>query len=394
MIAFHPIADVFPLMTGAEFDELVEDIDQHGLCDGILLYEDKILDGRNRYRACLKAGVEPFFIQFLGRDPVAFAISANLRRRHLDASQRAIVAGKLATLRQGSRTDLSPIGEMSQAGAAELLNVGKRSVERAQEVLDHGAPELLHAVERGEVSVSAAATVASLPHEEQRELVARGEKEILAAAKAINAKRAEQRTTKVMADIATMSAASAALPSGRKYPVIYADPPWQYQPAGCSLSAESRTPENHYPTMAIEEIAALPVGELATDPAALFMWTTCTHLQKAFRVMEAWGFEYVTNFVWRKNSIGLGFWVRHRHEHLLIGRRGDMPTPLPALRPDSVIDAPKREHSRKPDEAYQVIERMFPALPKIELFARNARDGWAAWGNQAPAAANDNRLAA
>ena len=142
--------------------------------------KDKILDGRNRYRACEAAGVEPTFTVYQGDDPVGFVISLNLRRRHLNESQRAIVAAKLATLKDGQRADLVeglPIGR-----ASALLNVGDRTVARAREVLEHGAPELKHAVEKGEVSVSAAADIATQPIGQQCEIVARGEREILKAA--------------------------------------------------------------------------------------------------------------------------------------------------------------------------------------------------------------------
>src|SRR6516165_10042915 len=105
--------------------------------------------------------------------------------------------------------------------------------------------------------------------------------------------------------------------------------------------------------------------------------------------MEAWGFKYVSNFIWTKDKIGNGFWNRNQHEHLLIGRRGNFPVPKPADRPSSVIHAPRREHSRKPDEVYALIERMYPDLPKIELFARPGRPGWDAWGNQAQAGPDD-----
>jgi N6-adenosine-specific RNA methylase IME4 len=125
----------------------------------------------------------------------------------------------------------------------------------------------------------------------------------------------------------------------------------------------------------------------------LFLWTTSPHLHEAFEVLGAWGFEYVSNVAWLKDKIGLGYWVRNQHELLLIARRGDMPTPPPANRPSSVINAPRREHSRKPDEAYALIERMYPTLPKIELFARSAREGWAAWGNEAPAGEQEDDLA-
>src|SRR5262249_14365862 len=138
VLEFHPLADIFPLVEGAEFDELVADIREHGLHEPIVVFEDKIFDGRNRYRACEAAGIDPTFTAYTGDDPVAYVVSLNLCRRHLNESQRAMVAAKLANMRQGARTDLSPIGEMSQARAAELFNVGKRSVERAAEVRDHG----------------------------------------------------------------------------------------------------------------------------------------------------------------------------------------------------------------------------------------------------------------
>jgi ParB-like nuclease domain len=154
-LPFHPLADLFPLLEGADFAELVADIRAHGLHEPIVLLDATILDGRNRYRACIEAGVEPTFRPFQGDDPIAFVISLNLKRRHLDESQRAMVAAKLATMKRGDNQH-SPIGETSQAKAAELLNVGKRSVERAKMVRDQGEPKLIEAVERGDVSVSGA----------------------------------------------------------------------------------------------------------------------------------------------------------------------------------------------------------------------------------------------
>jgi hypothetical protein len=155
-IPFHPLADIFPLMEGEGFDALVASIKANGLREPIVIFEDMILDGRNRDRACAAAGVDPVFVPFRGNNPVAFVVDANLHRRHLTESQRAMVAAKLATLKQGARTDLSPIGEMSQGQAAELLNVGKRSVERAKIVLGEGSAELIQAVQIGKLSVSAA----------------------------------------------------------------------------------------------------------------------------------------------------------------------------------------------------------------------------------------------
>jgi N6-adenosine-specific RNA methylase IME4 len=385
-LKFHPLADIFPLIEGAEFDELIADIKANGLLEPIVVYEEMILDGRNRYRACLAAGVEPTLTPFRGDDPVAFVISANLRRRHLDESQRAMVAAKLATLKDGQRGDLVqglPIGR-----ASELLNVGERSVARARDVQDHGVPELIHAVEQGSVSVSAAADVATLPKCEQIEVVAKGERDILEAAKTIRARKAEQRRAERIGRLLAATKQNAPFPCER-YPVIYADPPWHFEVYNEESGVE-RAAGNHYPTLRLEQICALPVSELATNAAVLFLWTTLPHLEEALQVVAAWGFAYKSNVVWVKDKIGLGYLVRNQHELLLIATRGDIPTPLPAQRPASVINAPRREHSRKPDEACALIERMYPNLPKIELFARNAREGWAAWGNQAPAANNDD----
>jgi ParB-like nuclease family protein len=125
---FHPLALLFPLL-----DELVADICAHGLREPIVVFEGKILDGRNRFLACQRAGVEPSFKEYVGNDPLAYVISLNLKRRHLDTSQRAMIAAKIANMRQGARTDLQPsanLPELSQSQAAEMLNVGEHCQRR------------------------------------------------------------------------------------------------------------------------------------------------------------------------------------------------------------------------------------------------------------------------
>jgi N6-adenosine-specific RNA methylase IME4 len=289
-----------------------------------------------------------------------------------------MVAAKLATLKLGDNqhSEGLPIGRGS-----ELLNVGERTVARAREVQEHGTPELVHAVERGAVSVSAAADVATLSAQEQREIVARGEREILRAAQDIRARKAEIRRAERIERLAATCNHSTPFPSDRRYAVLYADPPWHFEVYNEESGIE-RAAGNHYSTMSLDEICALPVPRLASPDAALFMWTTVPHLRESFDVLVAWGFEYKTNIVWVKDKIGLGYFVRNQHELLLVATRGDMPLPSPGNRPSSVIDAPRREHSRKPDEAYELIERMYSELPKLELFARQARPGWDAWGNE------------
>lgn len=170
------------------------------------------------------------------------------------------------------------------------------------------------------------------------------------------------------------------LPEG-KYNLILSDPPWRYE----HVKTESRAIENHYPTMTLDEICALPVAGLADDDAVLFLWATSPKLAEAMRVIEAWGFEYRTCMVWVKDKIGMGHYARQRHELLLIARRGSPGVPLPADREDSVIEAPRGQHSEKPLAAYEAIERMYPFATKVEIFARNTRDGWSSWGNEVDA---------
>src|SRR5690606_24674956 len=168
-----------------------------------------------------------------------------------------------------------------------LLNVSVASVERAAKVQREGTPELRMAVQSGRVSVSAAADVAELSKDKQREIVAKGEKEILEAAKQIRAKKSEERREKRVQKVAAMANPTPELPTQR-YPVIYADPPWRYEFA----ESESRAIENQYPTMTLDEIRALDVSGMSTDDAILFMWATSPKLAEAMSVIESWGFTY------------------------------------------------------------------------------------------------------
>jgi len=133
---FHPLASVFPLLEGEDFETLTESIRANGLREPIVLHPDgSVLDGRNRLRACLKAGVEPRFRTYDGDDALGFVIDLNLNRRQLTLSQRAMVAAEIARLRQGARTDLSEISEMSQPEAAKLLGVSVDSIGFGRRVL-------------------------------------------------------------------------------------------------------------------------------------------------------------------------------------------------------------------------------------------------------------------
>ena len=177
----HPIAACWPLLDETELAGVAASIKVLGLLEPLTMFEGKILDGRNRYRACKLAGVIPHTLEFGGTDPIAFAHSKNEHRRHSTTSQRAMTAAKLSSL----KTE-----KISQSEAAEQLKVSRRSVVDAAKVLDEGTPELVAAVESGEVPVSVAATVATLPEEEQREAVATGT--VAETAKKVKEKREQE----------------------------------------------------------------------------------------------------------------------------------------------------------------------------------------------------------
>jgi N6-adenosine-specific RNA methylase IME4 len=170
-----------------------------------------------------------------------------------------------------------------------------------------------------------------------------------------------------------------ALPS-RKYGVIYADPPWKFAPWGAN--GMDRSAANHYPEQEAADIMALDVDRIAYDDCALFLWATVPMLEVGLAVLRAWGFSYRTNFNWTKDQLGLGFWNRNKHEHLLLGVRGKPPAPAQGTQWPSVIEALRTAHSAKPDIFYELIEQYFPTVPKLELYARKSRSGWDAWGNE------------
>ena len=179
-----------------------------------------------------------------------------------------------------------------------------------------------------------------------------------------------------------LSAKLLALPE-RKYGVILADPPWKFE-VWSDKGLTNTSASNHYPISDLDEIKRLGVPSIAAKDSVLFLWATVPMLPQALEVMAAWGFSYVSNFCWIKNRPGTGYWVRNEHELLLVGKRGKVPAPAGGDQPGSVIHADVRRHSQKPDAVYLLIEAMFPHLPKIELYARTRRDGWHAWGLEAP----------
>lgn len=175
----------------------------------------------------------------------------------------------------------------------------------------------------------------------------------------------------------------------QKYGTILADPPWQFQNRTGKAAPEHKR-LNRYGTMSLDEICELPVQEIAADRSHLYLWVPNALLPYGLQVMGAWGFKYVSNLVWEKvrkdgepDGRGVGYYFRNVTELLLFGTRGKhVRTLAPGRSQVNIVRSRKREHSRKPDEQYDIIEACSWG-PYLELFSRGKRTGWDAWGHQA-----------
>lgn len=174
-----------------------------------------------------------------------------------------------------------------------------------------------------------------------------------------------------------------------RFGTVLADPPWRFHNKTGKVAPEHKR-LNRYPTMSLDEISALPISQITTEPAHLYLWVPNALLPEGLRVMSAWGFAYKSNIVWQKvrkdgepDGRGVGFYFRNTTELLLFGIKGKNARTLgPGRSQVNVIKSRKREHSRKPDEQYDLIESCSWG-PYLELFSRGTRPGWHAWGNQA-----------
>jgi len=171
-----------------------------------------------------------------------------------------------------------------------------------------------------------------------------------------------------------------------KFSIVLADPPWSYRV--WSEKGKGRSAENHYSTMSVKDICALPVADIAAKDSALFLWATFPNLPEAFEVIKAWGFTYKTvAFTWVKTCrkspgyfVSLGHWTRANAEVCLLATKGSPHRISKSVR--QLIVSPIRQHSQKPGEARERIVELMGSLPRVELFAREKVTGWSAWGNE------------
>jgi N6-adenosine-specific RNA methylase IME4/ParB-like chromosome segregation protein Spo0J len=394
---FHPIAAIFPLIEGQEFSALVDDVRKHGVREPIWLYDGQILDGRNRYKAAQEAGVAFETRMFEGTpvEAIERVWSLNRTRRHMTPSQAAI-----ADARRNEMTDVYA-AVRDAAKERHSIAVSESNKRRANAVPSgEQIPPMEDSLQLEDEKLLSQIDNSSAPAPKTRDTRAKAAgtnaKYIDLADKilkehpelAADIESGKKTLSQVGREIRQqeLSAKTPPPPSG-KYRVIYADPPWRYNDAMAISKdglGESYGPaEAHYPPMSITELCALPVRDIAEDDAVLFLWTTSPLLEDTFQIVKAWGFKYKSSFIWDKVKHNMGHYNSVRHEFLLVCTRGSCTPDVKKLF-DSVQSIERSEkHSQKPSEFRQIIDTIYPSGSRIELFAREAADGWTTWGNEA-----------
>jgi len=365
---------LIPPLSETDFKNLEDSIVKEGLIYPLIINTEKVvLDGHQRLKIWKEHSIEEIKTEERtfedGLEEKEFVISCNLNRRHLNAPQKAelgLILLDIEKERAKRRRGILRIEKNVVSGS----EIGTSYDEREEEYEEEKGKSLEIAAKKvglGKDTLWKARNIKKAAEKDKKiaekwEKAKKGKTTVNAVFKTI--KQNEQRENEPIP-----------IPKG-KFNVIYADPPWRYEHS-VSLSREI---ENQYPTMPLEEICKVKIADVIADDSILFLWSTSPKLSEAMDVIEHWGFNYRTCMVWIKDKIGMGYYARQRHELLLIATRGNISPPLPKNRPDSVIDAPRKQHSKKPEVVYEIIERMYPKAKYLELFARNKREKWAGWG--------------
>lgn len=386
----HPAAKLFPLMVGAEFEALCNDIKENGLSDDIVLWrtggQDWLLDGRNRGRACEATGIKPTFTKCEGSDPFGYVVSHNLHRRHLDDSQRAMVGARLkerieaeATPDKGGRppnsdkpeASLPQVSRKPQARdqAAMAVNVSGRSVQKAANVIERGVPELQASVDAGIASVDVASKIADRPKADQLAIVRKIAENPTKNALSVMRQHDRDAVTSSVEEVTPM-------PEG-PFRVILVDFPWAYGKRPDDGTQRGQTMSKGD----IEIFAADRLRPLAHDDAVLFLCITNAHLVNGdhVAVLKAAGFTGKTILSWDKGRMDTGDWFHGQTEHFIMATKGrptirlsNQETVLP------MISEKRREGGQKPEGLYEFIESLCPGN-RVELFSRGERPNWTAW---------------
>jgi N6-adenosine-specific RNA methylase IME4/ParB-like chromosome segregation protein Spo0J len=380
-----PFEDLLPALADDDLKALRDDIRDRGIVVPIIVDEHhNVIDGANRLRIAAELGIRNLPVDIRPGlshpEKEELAEDLNLHRRHLTREQlRALIRRRLQRHPERSNRQIAQaVGADDHTVAAirrdlqttaEIPQLPKTIGRDGRARTTSPARRVVHCFTAKDIARAGAVAKAAEAEPEKYG-------HLLDAMGRTGRVTGAHRNLMVAKKAEAIAAEPPPLPQG-PFRVIVADPPWAYDSRASDVSHRAANP---YPQMAIDAIRALPVASLAHDDAILWLWTTNSHLREAFTVVDAWGFRHKTILTWAKDRIGTGDWLRGQTEHCLVAVRG---RPVVTLSNQStLLTAPMREHSRKPDEFYALVESLCPAPMggRLELFARQARPGWAAMG--------------
>ena len=368
-------AALIPPLSSEERQQLEDNIVEHGGArDPLVVWGSDgtltLLDGHNRYEICTRLGL-PFDVhemRFSSRDEAEDWIDKNqLGRRNLTADAFTLLLGRRynRAKKQGDRTDLTSDQNDQKLTTADKLasehGVGSATVRRAGKFAEEvdKTPQLKQAVNEGRPVIQV-----------KRELK-----------EAAREARREENRKKIAAVPEPEKAAAVA---DAKFATIVIDPPWDWGDEGDQDQLGRARPD--YSTMTIEQLEQLDVSGLADDDCHIYLWITNRSLPKGFRLLEAWGFRYITAITWVKPHFGMGNYFRGQTEHVLFGVKGSQPLKRKDVGTAFIADRGTGGHSSKPSTFLDLVESCSPG-PYIEMFSRSSRDGWITWGEQSHGAA-------
>lgn len=371
MLKVNPdFESLIPPLSDEEYSGLEKSILEEGVREPIITWRGFIVDGHNRYSIATKHGLDFNTVEYDFADEAdakEWMILNQFARRNINAYQRSVLALELKDIvsAQAKKRQQQAGGAVPQksAGAhdtrdelAAYAGVSHDTISKVERIEREATDELREQLRNGDTSINAA-------YQQLREAEKKAERKA-----AIEEAKAQPRSASYV-DIFT---------TDKKYRVVYADPPWSYNDK--QDTARLGGAEKHYNTMSIEDICAIKVP--TEKDAVLFLWATSPLLPEALAVITEWGFTYKSSFIWDKVSHAMGHYNSVRHEFLLIAVKGSCTPDVKKLY-DSVVSIERTDHSRKPAYFRELIDELYPIGERIELFAREAADGWDVWGDMA-----------
>lgn len=360
MIINNTFKNLIPPLSEEERTLLEESICKDGCRDPLVLWGSILIDGHNRFDICSEHNIpyDTVQMEFDDEDDAKLWIIRNqLGRRNIPGIVRAELALKLKPIiaekaelnltyggrgKKGSQISAKDKIDVRKE-VAKAANISHDTVSKVEKILKQATPEQVQEVREGKNTINR--LYKDIRREERRE-----------------EREQEYKDNPI--------------PVGQ-FDVILADPPWRYD----FNETKSREIESHYPTMSLDDICELEVP--SADNTILFLWVTVATARQAFKVLDAWGFKYRSQFVWDKEIIGMGYFSRVQHELLYVATKGDIKVPQPADRYSSVISERRTKHSKKPSIVHEMIEKMYPGKRYLEMFAREKHnDKWEVWGNE------------